>query len=310
MRRIGLAVILILFVAPLAAHAQGPRLIPQVGIVLGYSPAPGRANVDAFRQGLRELGYVEGQNIIVEERWAEGRPERFDAHIEDLLRSKVDVLVVSSVIGARTAKQATTTTPIVFVAVTDPVGTGVVSSLAHPGRNLTGTAFLIGEEFAAKWVELVKETLPRISRVTALKHADHPLARKYAEVMERTARTIGLTLHEFEVRDVAGLDRALSMMAKSPPSALIVPASPLFGARRRRIADFAMQRKILTVGHDQSLAVDGFLLTYGPSLGDSFRRAATYVDKILKGAKPADLPVEQPTKFELIITSRPRKRSG
>ena len=304
------AVVLLLLATPFNAVSQGTRHIPRVGIVAGTSPAVGRPNVDAFRRGFRELGYVEGQNIIIEERWAEGQPERFGSLIDDLLRSSVDVLVVSSVVGARAAKKATTTTPVVFVAVTDPAGNGVVSSLARPGGNLTGTSFLIGEEFASKWVELVKETLPRVSRVATLHHTDHPLARKYGETMERTARSLGLTLQVFEVRDVAGLDRALSTMAKTPPGALIVPASPLFGSHRRRIADFAVKRGIATVGHDESLAVDGFLLAYGPSLADSYRRGAVYVDKILKGAKPADIPVEQPTKFELVINLKTARTLG
>jgi putative ABC transport system substrate-binding protein len=156
--------------APFAAEAQGARRIARIGIVVATSPAAGRHNVDALRRGLRELGYIEGQNILVEERWAEGKPEHFASLINDILRSNVDLLVVSSVVGARVAKNATTTTPVVFVAVTDPTGTEVVSSLARPGGNLTGTSLLIGEEFAGKWVELVKETLPEISTVAALRH--------------------------------------------------------------------------------------------------------------------------------------------
>jgi putative ABC transport system substrate-binding protein len=278
--------------------------------VVATSPAAGRQNVDAFRRGLQELGYVEGQNISIEERWADGKPERFGNLIKDLLRSDVDLLIVSSVVGARAAKNATTTTPVVFVAVTDPAGTGVVSSLARPGGNLTGTSLLIGEEFAGKWVELVKETLPRVSSVAALSHTDHPMARKYGKSMETAARTLGLTLQVFDVRDVAGLDSALSMMAKTPPGALIVPASPLFGVHRRRIVDFALPRGIPTIGHDRSLVVDGVLMSYGPSIADSYRRGSVYVDKILKGAKPADLPVEQPTKFELVINLKTAKTLG
>jgi putative ABC transport system substrate-binding protein len=266
--------------------------------------------MDAFRVSLRELGYVEGKNIIIEERWASGQRNRFETLIEDLLRANVDVLVVSSVVGAHAAKKATTKTPVVFVAVTDPVGAGVVSSLARPGGNLTGTSFLIGEEFASKWVELMKDTVPRISRIAALHHTDHPMAGKYAEAMEKTAKSLGLTLQLLDVKDFAGLDRALSMMATIPADALIVPASPLFGANRRRIAEFAVQRRIPTIGHDQSFAVDGVLLAYGPSIADTYRRGAVYVDKILKGAKPADLPVEQPTKFELIINLKTAKTLG
>jgi putative tryptophan/tyrosine transport system substrate-binding protein len=156
----------------------------------------------------------------------------------------------------------------------------------------------------------VKEMVPRVSRIAALHHTDHPMARKYGEAMDRTAKTLGLTLQILEARDVASLERTLSMMAKTPPGALIVPASPLFGANRRRIADFVVQRGIPAVGHDRSLAVDGLLMAYGPSIADTYRRGAAYVDKILKGAKPADLPVEQPTKFELVINFKTAKALG
>jgi putative tryptophan/tyrosine transport system substrate-binding protein len=309
-RRAFVAGTLALLAAPLAAEAQGTGKIPRVGIVVATSPAVGRPNVDAFRRGLRELGYIEGQSIIIEERWAEGRLERFGALIADLLRSNVDVVTVASAAGARAAKNAATTTPVVFVAVTDPIGSGVVSSLARPGGNLTGASLVIGEELAGKWVELAKDALPEVSSVVALSHTDHPMARKYAKAMEAGARTLGLKLQVFDVRDVASLDSALSMITKAPPGALIVPASPFFGVHRKRIADFALQRGIPTIGHDRSLVVDGILVSYGPSIMDSYRRGAVYVDKILKGAKPADLPVEQPTKFELVINARTAKALG
>ena len=178
MRRIGLAVVLTLSLtlAPLVAEAQAIRKVPRVGIVFPTSPAVGRQNLDAFRSGLQELGYIEGQSIVIEARWAEGKPERFSDLIADLLRSNVDVLVVASSIGARAAKNVDTTTPVVFVSVTDPIGTDVVRSLARPGGNLTGTSLLISEEFAGKWVELVKDVLPRVSSVAALSHTDHPMA--------------------------------------------------------------------------------------------------------------------------------------
>jgi len=305
--RLATAVAFLFLATPLAAEAPGTRKIPRVGIVAATSPAAGRHSMDAFRDGLRDLGYIEGQSIIIEERWAEGKLERFADLIAGLLRSNVDVIVVASSAGARAAKNAATTTPVVFVAVTDAVGSGVVRSLARPGGNLTGTSLVIGEELAGKWVELVKDALPQVSSVAALGHTGHPMTRKYVKAMEAAARTLGLKLQVFEVRDVAGLDGALSMIAKAPPGALIVPASPLFGAHRKRIADFALPRGIPTIGHDRSLVVDGVLLSYGPSITDSYRRGAVYVDKILKGAKPADLPVEQPTRFELVINRADRQ---
>ena len=291
---------------PLVARAQ-QRSMPVIGL-LGIDPgAPGPV---AFNQGLRELGYTEGRNILIESRWAEGKPERFSDLIADLLRSNVDVLVVASSIGARAAKNVDTTTPVVFVSVTDPIGTDVVRSLARPGGNLTGTSLVISEEFAGKWVELVRDVLPRVSSVAALSHTDHPMARRYVRAMQAAARTMGLKLQTFEVRDVEGLDGALSMIAKAPPGALIVPASALLGRHRKRIADFALPRGIPTIAHDRSLVVDGMLVSYGPNIADSYRRGAVYVDKILKGAKPADLPVEQPTKFELVINLKTAKALG
>ena len=302
--------VLLLLAIPPGAAAQGARKAPRLGMVIATSPTVGRQNVEAFRRGLQELGYVDGHNIVVEERWADGNPERVDALVYEVLRSNVDLLVVSSAVGARAARKATTTTPIVFVAVTDPAGTGVVNSLAHPGGNLTGTSLLIGEEFAAKWVELVKESLPRTASVAALRHTEHPMARKYVTTMATAARTLGLTLHVLDVRDAASLDDALSMIARRPPGALIVPASPLFAVHRKRIADFALSRRIPTVGYDRSLVADGMLMSYGPSIAETYRRGALYVDKILKGARPADLPVEQPTTFELVLNVKTVKALG
>jgi putative ABC transport system substrate-binding protein len=299
-----------LLAEPLAAEAQERRAIPRVGIVAAGSPSSARPQVDALRVGLRELGYIEGQSIMLEERWAEGKLERFGDLIADLQRSKVDVIVVASASGARAAKKAATTTPVVFVAVTDPIGSGVVSSLARPDGNLTGTSLLVGGELAGKWVDLVKETLPRVSRVAALAHPGHPMTRSYVKALEAAARTLGLKLEVLEVPDLGGLENVLSMIAKAPPGALIVTASPLFSVHRKRIADFTLSRRIPTIAFDRQLVVDGVLMSYGPSIMDSYRRGAVYVDRILKGAKPADLPVEQPTTFEFVINLKTAKALG
>jgi putative ABC transport system substrate-binding protein len=309
-RRFLLASLAGALVAPIGAEAQDTRKVPRVGIVGATSPAVGRTSMDAFRLGLRELGYIEGQSILVEERWAEGRLEGFGDLIEELLRSNVDVLVVASSGGARAAKKTVTTTPVVFVAVSDPVGNEIVSSLARPGGNLTGTSLVIGEQFAGKWVELARDVRPRVSSVAALSHTDHPMAAKYLTAMRAAARRLGLTLQVFDVRDVASLGSAMSAIAKVPPGALIVPASALFGFHRKRIADFALPLGIPTVGHDRSLVVDGILMSYGPSIMESYRRGAVYVDRVLRGAKPADLPVEQPTTFELVINLKTAKALG
>ena len=301
---------LVILAAPRTVAAQATRPVPRVGIVVASSPAAARHQIDAFRAGLRELGYVDRQSIMIEERWAHGKLERFTELISDLQRANVDVIVVGSAAGARAAKDVATATPVVFVAVTDPIGSGVVQSLAHPGGNLTGTSLVIGEELAGKWVELAKNTLPRIASVAALGHPDHPVTRLYVRGMEAAARTLGLRLQVFDAHDAAGLDHALAMIARASPGALIVTASPLFGVHRKRIADFALPRGIPTVGYDRQLVVDGMLVSYGPSITDAYRRGAVYVDRILKGAKPADLPVEQPTKFELVINLKTAKALG
>ena len=296
--------------APSTAGAQKAPHVPRVGIVAAASPAVARHQVDAFRAGLRALGYVEGQGIVVEERWAEGRPERFAALIADLDRSAVDVIVVASAAGARAAKDAAPKAPVVFVAVTDPIGSGIVSGLARPGGNLTGTSLVIGEDLAGKWVELAKDAVPRLSHVAALGHTEHPMGRRYLKATEMAARALGLAVQLLEVRDAAGLDRALSIVTKAPPGALVVTASPLFGVHRGKIADLALARRIPTIGYDRQFVADGFLVAYGPSIADSYRRGALYVDRILKGAKPGDLPVEQPTAFELAVNLKTARALG
>jgi putative tryptophan/tyrosine transport system substrate-binding protein len=301
---LALILALAVFAAPLAAAAQGTRRVPRVGIVSSTSPSVGRQFLDAFRSGLREMGYVEGQSIFIEERWAEGKPERFGDLIADLLRSNADVIVVSSAAGARAAKNVATTTPVVFVGVADPVGSGIVSSLARPGGNITGTSVAFGEGFAGKWVELVKDTLPRVSSVAALAQTNHPMKGTWVTEMGAAAQALGLKLQVFDARDPADLENALSMIAKARPGALIVTASPLFVLHRKRIADFALQHRLPTMGFVKELVGEGVLMSYGPSFTASFRRAAVYVDRILKGAKPADLPVEQPTKFEFVLNRR------
>ena len=304
------AAALLLLIWPLTLHAQGTRKVPRVGIVSSSAPDLARRQIDGFRERLRELGYVEGQSILIEERLGEASPERFRDLIGDLQRSNVDVLVVAGAIGARVAKQATATTPVVFVAVTDPIGSGLVSSLAHPGGNLTGTSLFIGEELAGKWVELVKDAVPRVSTVAALVHTPHPMGPSYVKGMESATRTLGLKLQVFGVVDNKGLDDALARIAKAPPGALIVTASPFFSTHRRKVSEVAQQRRIPSIGYDVPFVDDGFLMSYGPSIADAYRRAAVYVDRILKGAKPADLPVEQATKFELAINLKTARALG
>jgi putative ABC transport system substrate-binding protein len=293
--------------SPFGATAQGTRKIPRVGII---GPAVRGANFDAFRSGLRELGYIEGQSILIEDHWAEGKPERFADLIADLLKSNVDVLVVAGAAGARAAKSAAPTTPVVFVAVTDALGSGIVESLARPGGNITGMSMAVGEGFAGKWVELVKDALPRVSGVAALVETTHPMKGHWVNEMGTAARALGLKLQPFDTRDLAELEGALSTIAKTRVGALIITPSPLLNSHRKRIADFARQRRLPTMGCYREQVVDGMLMSYGPSLTDSFRRGAAYVDRILKGARPGDLPVEQPTKYEFALNQRTAKALG
>ena len=310
-RRFVEAVTVGLLGAPLPAQAQRPaNVVPRVGILAATSQANARAQLDAFREGLRALGYVPNQTIGIEERWADGREDRFGEIIDELLAAKVDVLVIGSAGAARRAKQRVTATPVVFAAVTDPIGSGIVASLARPGGNITGTSLVLGEDLAGKWVELLRDAVPRIATVAVLGHPDHPMHPAYMTAIRHAARGLGLTVQTFDARDAAEIDRALALIAKARPGALIVTASPLFGTHRKRIAQAALPSRIPTIGYDREFAVDGCLLAYGPSINESYRRAAAYVDRILRGARPGDLPVEQPTIVQLSVNLRTAKALG
>jgi ABC-type uncharacterized transport system substrate-binding protein len=298
-------------VAPVLGGAQGTRKAPRVGVVLAATQALGQPSTEAFRAGLRDLGYLEGQSIAIEVRWAEGNPERFPDLIADLLRANVDVLVVVGANAALAAKKAATTTPVVFVAVTDPVGTGVVESLARPGGNITGVSMALGEGFAGKWVQHLKDALPRVSSVAALVEASHPLKTTWAREMGAASRAPEIKLQVLEVHpDVADLDRALSAVGKARPGALIVTPGPFLPQHRKKIADFVLGQRMPAIGGIREFAAAGLLMSYGPSIPDSWRRGAAYVDRILKGAKPADLPVEQATKFEFVLNLKTAKALG
>jgi putative ABC transport system substrate-binding protein len=308
MRLIGLVLALGITLAPLAIEAQQAGKVARVGVIEATSPSAGRPILDAFREGLRDLGYTEGQNVIIDERWAEERPERFPALIAQLVRLNPDVLVIGSNSGARAAKDAKTTIPVVFAAVTDPVGRGLVASLGRPGGNLTGVSLSFEEGVSGKWLELLKDAFPRMARVTAL--GRNPIDPDFRKDMTAAARALGINLRLVPLRDLAELNTALAGISRDRPDALIVTAAPLFFTYRTRIADAASQLRLPTVAFSRELAAAGILMSYGPSISGSFRRAAVFVDKILKGAKPADLPVEQPTTFELIINLKTAKALG
>src|SRR4030095_13883209 len=299
MRLIGLVILaLSLLFAPLAAEAQEARKVVRSGRRGG---PPSDPFVEAFRQGLRELGYVEGQNIVLEYRWAEGRMERLPGLAADLVRIKVDIIVASSQ-GAVAAKRATTEIPIVMPIITDPVRLGLVASLARPGGNATGFATQ-NEELPGKWLELVKEALPKVSRVAVLLHptydGDVPI-----RASEAAARSLGLRLQKLKVEGPDDLLTAFAEVQKNRAEALVVSSSPLFAAKQHQLVDCAATRRLPAIYHQSEFVVGGGLMSYAPDFRDLFRRSATYVDKILKGAKPADLPVQQPTKFELVINAK------
>jgi putative ABC transport system substrate-binding protein len=306
-----LTLVLGLLLVPLAAHAQPPATIPRVGFIDWTSPDSGRPLLDAFRQGLRELGYSEGRTILIEDRWTEERLERFPDLVAELMRLKVDVLVVGSTGGARAAQQATQTLPVVFVGVFDPVAQGIVASLARPGGNITGLSY-VNEGFAGKWVELLKEAVPNAFHLAALVFSRAPIivGSIQKEDVQVAARGLGLTLQAVEVRERNELESALSTIASARADALIVTASPIFFAYRAQLVNFAAKNRLPAMFFTREFAEAGDLMAHGPSVREPFRRAATYVDKLLKGAKPADLPVEQPTKFEFIINLKTAQALG
>ena len=303
------ALVLVSLLAHMAA-AQQTKKVPRIGFIGASSSSTAGHNLEAFRRGLRDLGYVEGENIAIEARWAEGLAERFPHLIAELIQLKVDVLVIGSAAGALAAKNAGVTTPVVFVAVTDPLGHGIIGSLARPGGNITGASLAVGEGFSGKWVELLKETVPKVARVAVLRNPTHPVGEVFLREMQAAGRALGVRLQFFEARDSSELDSALSRTEKERAGALVVTPDPLFSSQRRRIVDFATRRRWPSMFFSGDYADDGGLMAYGPSIPDSYRRGAYYVDKILKGTKPADLPVEQPMKFELVINLKTAKQIG
>ena len=299
--------------APLAAGAQQAAKVYRVG-VLGFADAisPENPTLRAFRQGLRELGYIEGKNVVIEARSAEGREERASGLVADLLRQKVDVLLAGSTLAALAAKNAATTVPIVFAGVMDPVGSGLVASLARPGGNITGVSIGVGGVgFTGKCLELFREAVPGLSRIAVLRHSgSSPLGAQSVEEAQSAARTLKLKLDVLSAGNPADLERALAVIGASGAQGIFVMPSPFLTGNSTRIAQFAASKRLPAFHFAKRFAEAGGLMSYGGSLEDSYKRAATHVDKILKGAKPADLPVEQPTRFELVINLKTAKAMG
>jgi putative ABC transport system substrate-binding protein len=302
-RRIVLAVILTLgfIAAPLVAEGQKPTRVLRIGYLGISSPSLEPHYVEAFRQQLRDLGYIEGQHIALEYRWAEGRDDRLPDLAAELVRLDPVVIVTTGTPGTRAAMQATKTTPIVMASSADPVRGGLVASLARPGGNVTGFTIL-GPELEGKRLELLKRVVPRLSRVAVLWNPANPAIPVYYEATQVAGRALHVTLEPVvEVRRIEELENAFSTIASVRPDARAVLADRFLLAHRRRIVDFAAARRLPGMYPYREYVDAGGLMSYAPSNIELFRGAATYVDKILKGAKPGDLPVQEPTKFELVI---------
>jgi putative ABC transport system substrate-binding protein len=274
------------------------------------TPELGAKLIDAFRQGLRELGYVEGQNIRIDFRWQPvERPDLLPEIVSELVRSKPEVLVGPTTPQALALKQATTTIPIVMVVPSDPVGTGLVASLSQPGGNVTGLAWM-SNDIIRKRLELLKETFPKTLRVSDLWNPSNPATRRDFKEVAAAAAMMGMTLHSVEVRDPSELPGAFSSIASARTEALIVQTDQLTYVHRREIASLALQKRLPTMFFAREHVDEGGLMSYGANLADMYRRSAVYVDKILKGAKPSELPVQQPTKFEFVVNLKTAKTLG
>ena len=299
-----------LLVAPLAGAAQQPAKVPRIGYLSPLSPSSDSTRIEAFRQGLRDFGYVEGQNIAIEYRYAEGKFNRLPDLAAELVRFKVDVIVVASTPGILAAKNATSTIPIVMALSADPVPTGLVSSLARPGGNITGLSLLSGE-LSGKRLELLKEVVPNLSRVAVLWDPVNPATLLQLRETEAAAQVLGVQLQPLEVRGPnPDFERAFQDTAGGQAGALITLDDLLILIHRRKIVDFAAKKRLPAMYGFRELPDAGGLMSYTANRSHLYRRAATYVDKLLKGAKPADLPVEQPTRFEFVINMKTAKALG
>jgi ABC-type uncharacterized transport system substrate-binding protein len=301
-----------LLAAPLAAEAQPAGKVHRIGF-LGSGSATGDPRTrEAFREGLREFGWVEGQNLVIEYRFAEGQSDRLPDLATELVRLKVDVIAAGPTPPVLAAKKATGTIPIVGMSLTDPVGLGLVASLARPGGNVTGVTYSVGTETFGKGLELLKEAVPKVRHVAVLSNPASPSQSLAIASLKSAARALGLELLLLEARGPTQLDGAFAAMAKDGVEALFVVTDPtyLLPGAAARLADLAAKSRLPSM-HAQRAAVEsGGLMSYGPSIVAIYRRGAVYVDKILKGAKPADLPIEQPTKFELVINLKTAKALG
>jgi len=297
-----------LILAPVyLARAQKPTSIPRMGVL--FLGAPPNANLEAFIQGLRELGYIEGKNIVIDYRFAEGKAERLPELATELVRLKVDAIFTAGTPAIFALKQATTTIPVVFFSTSDPIGTGVVASLAHPGGNITGMSVLASDLWP-KRLELLKEIFPKLSKVAMLWNNGNAGMAIEAGKTREVARPLGITLQDRGVKDPNELDMVFAVMTKDRPDGFLALMDPVLNSNQKRILDFLAQNRLPAIFENKDWVEAGGLISYGANYSDANRHAAMLMDKILKGAKPADLPVEQPTKFELVINLKTAKQIG
>jgi putative ABC transport system substrate-binding protein len=311
MRKNGFGITLgaLFFALSLSAQAQQPTKVPRIGFLVASSPSAASGRIEAFRQGLRQLGYVDDKNFVIEFRFAEGNLDRVPALAAELVRLKVDMIVTGGATDTRAAKQATTTIPIVMTQDSDPVGSGLVASLGRPGGNITGLSTL-SPEISGKQLELLKEVVSSLSRVAVLETSTEPGNAQVLREIELAAGAFKIQLQYLDVRDPKEIEIAFRDARKGRADAVLVLGGAVFASQRTLFADLAVKSRIPAIYRTPEFVEAGGLMTYSASITDLFRRAATYVDKILKGAKPADLPVEQPKKFELLINLRAAKQIG
>ena len=299
----------ILMLTTFCANAQQPAKIPRIGNLSAGSPANNPHRFEAVRQGLRELGYVEGKNIVIERRFAEGKFDRLPSLAAELVRLNVAVILTTGGISTRAAKEATSTIPIVMAQDNDPVGNGFVASLARPGGNITGLA-TFAPELSGKRLELLKEIVPKLSRVAVFGTSANPGNAQSLKEIEATAGAFKVQLQQQDLLESKHIEPAFRAAANGRVDAIIVLVSSVLNSNRRRVAELAAKSRLPVIYPFREFVEAGGLMTYGVNFVDLYRRSATYIDKILKGASPADLPVEQPTKFEFIINLNAAKQIG
>jgi putative ABC transport system substrate-binding protein len=302
-----LAVVILVFVHP--AEAQQPTKVHRIGFLIAGSRDAYTTRVDAFRQGLRDLGYIEDQNIVIESRYADGRENRLPDLAAELVQRKVEVIIATGTQASLAAKKATTTIPIVMGAAGDPVATGLVASLARPGGNVTGLAS-ISPDISGKRLELLMEVVPKVSLVAVLSISNDPTSALQLKETQEAARSLGVHLQMLELGESNDFDSIFGAAKKDRAGALDVLSSAFMTAHSKEILEYAAKNRLPAIYDDRGFTEAGGLMSYGTNRADMYRRAAQYVDKILKGTKPADLPVEQPTKFEFIINLKAAKQIG